>query len=177
MKRLVLCLFLSLSLPACALFAHRLTPAELQAHGTRRYPNVARDKVVDACATALANLGYDVTQKTPEMGQVRTKPKTVGVSARTSSVGSTYHSSRRYSTTYDNSVTTQTTAALAWNVLAEASGPDVVVHLTPRAYQNGAEVHEEGIWIGSATDALFNDLFAEIDATLGVQTAPSTPAR
>src|SRR5262249_50776534 len=80
MKTFVLCCFLALPAPACS---HHtvLSPAQLSERGTHRYANTSREKATEACAIALATLGYNVTVKQPEPGIVKTAPASIMTSA------------------------------------------------------------------------------------------------
>jgi hypothetical protein len=160
--RLVTVATLALSVPACGFWPtyHPLTAAQLADLGTHRYPGVTRDKATDACATALATLGYNVTVKEPGTGVIKTAPKTISVS----SSGSAYGHSMSASVTEDG---------LAWSVSVEQSGDDAVVHATPRGFRNGSEMHEDNMWVAEAIDGKFKDLWTEVDGAIGAKTAPA----
>jgi hypothetical protein len=154
MKRLVLCCFLFLAVPACASYTV-LTPAQVAERGTRRYANVSREKATDACATALATLGYKVTVTQPEAGIVKTAASTMMTSA-----------------TGDRNYANVTEDGLAWSIVIEVSGADVVVHAAPRGFRNGTEVQDAGMWVAEVMDAKFRDLWREIDGMVAMQSAP-----
>jgi hypothetical protein len=147
---LVLAAALATLAPACVSY-HPLTPAELSLRGTHRYPGVARERATDACAVALATLGYQVTLKEPESGVIKTAPKVIMVSA-TGGPG------------YANA----TEDGLAWSVDVEQAGSDSVVHATPRGFRNGTEMHEENMWVAEAIDGKFDDLWHEVDGVLKI---------
>jgi hypothetical protein len=155
-KGFILCCVLALAAPACTHYSV-LTPAQVSERGTHRYGNASREKVVDACAAALATLGYKVTVKQPDSGVVKTAPASVMTSA-TGGPG------------YAN----VTEDGLAWSLVVETSGTDVVVHATPRGFRNGSELHDENLWVAEVMDAKFRDLWHEIDGTLGVQKSPKS---
>ena len=128
-----------------------LTPAQVAERGTHRYANVSREAGTEACATALSTLGYKVTVKRTESGVVRTAPATIMVSA-TGGAG------------YANA----SEDGLAWGIVVEPSGADVVVHATPRGFRNGSELHDANMWTAEIMDAKFQDLWREVDGTLNV---------
>lgn len=160
--RLVAAATLAVSAQACGFFPtyHPLTTAQLAELGTHRYPGVTRDKATEACATALATLGYNVTVKQPDTGLIKTAPKTISVS----SSGSAYGHSMSASVTEDG---------LAWSVSVEQSGDDAVVHAMPRGFRNGSEMHEENMWVAETIDGKFKDLWTEVDGAMGAKTAPA----
>jgi hypothetical protein len=151
MRSFVLCCFLALVVPACGHYTV-LSPAQLTERGTHRYGNTSREKATEACATALSTLGYKVTVKQPESGIVKTAPASMMTSA-TGGAG------------YAN----VTEDGLAWSLVVEPSGSDVVIHAKPRGFRNGSEMQDEGMWVAEVMDGKFGDLWREIDGTLGVQ--------
>jgi hypothetical protein len=153
-------LFLSLLLlvlaavaPGCTSYTV-LSPAEIAARGTHRYAHTNRDRATEACAAALATLGYRVTVKQLESGVVRTAPASVMTSAT---------GGRGYANITED--------GLAWSIVVSAAGDDVIVRATPRGFRNGSEMKEEGIWVAEVMDAKFRDLWSELDAALGVRPA------
>ncbi|MEO6575029.1 MAG: hypothetical protein ABIP89_14390 [Polyangiaceae bacterium] len=129
-----------------------LTPAQLAERGTHRYPNVSRENGTEACASALSTLGYKVTVMRPDTGLIKTAPATIMVSA-TGGAG--------YANTSED--------GLAWGIVVETSGSDVVVHATPRGFRNGSELHDANMWTAEIMDAKFQDLWREVDGTLNTQ--------
>ena len=145
---------------------HPLTPAQLADLGAHRYPGVTREHATEACAAALATLGYNVTVREPATGIIKTAPRTIATTA----------TGGRYSASV-------TDDGLAWTVAVEPSGSDVVVHVTPRGYRNGSEVHAENMWVAEVMNDKFKDLWTEVDSNLGARatvtgaTVSATPAR
>jgi hypothetical protein len=142
---------LAIAVVACVHFTP-LSDAQLVERGTHRYAGFDRAKLTEACAAALATLGFKVTVKDPDKGLVKTSPQTIMVSA-TGGPG--------YANTTDD--------GLAWAIAVEASGADVVVHAAPRGFRNGSEVREDGMWVAEVMDAKFKDLWREVDDTIGVK--------
>jgi hypothetical protein len=153
MKTFVLSCFLALAAPACSHYT-LLSTAELNQRGTHRYANTSRQQATEACAIALSTLGYRVTVKQPEPGIVKTAPASIMTSAT---------GGRGYANVIED--------GLAWSIVVEPSGSDVVVHATPRGFRNGSELEDEGIWVAEVMDAKFRALWREMDGTLGVRPA------
>jgi hypothetical protein len=149
-KTLVLCSALAFVIPACGPHYTTLSPAQLTERGTHRYANATREKATEACAVALATLGYKVTVKQPESGVVKTAPSSIMTSA-TGGAG--------YADVTED--------GLAWSIAIDSAGSDVVVHATPRGFRNGSEVRDDGMWVAEVMDAKFGDLWREMGATLG----------
>ncbi len=147
-KGFILCCLLALVVSACTHYTV-LSPAQLSERGTHRYANTSREKVIEACAAALATLGYKVTVKQPESGVVKTAPASIMTSA-----------------TGGGGYASVTEDGLAWSLVVETSGADVVVHATPRGFRNGSEVQDEKMWVAEVMDGKFRDLWREIDGTL-----------
>lgn len=153
MKSLALCCFLALATPACHTYTP-LTSVQLTELGTHRYSNVTREKAVESCGTALTTLGYKVTVLEPASGMVKTAPHTIMVSA-----------------SGNQNTASATEDGVAWSIVVEASGADVVFHATPRAFRNGSELHEDGMWVEEIMNSKFQDLWHELDSMLGAQPA------
>jgi hypothetical protein len=158
-KRLVLWCFVMLVAAGCQSYTV-LSPAQLSAKGTHRYGNSSKEQVTGACTTALTTLGYKVTVSEPGSGVVKTAPSSIMTSA-TGGAG--------YANVTDD--------GLAWSIVVEATDGGIVVHATPRAFRNGTEIHEKGIWVAEVMDAKFADLWRELDETLGAKAvvAPHRP--
>jgi hypothetical protein len=150
MKILTICCALALAVPACAPVYSALSPTQLAERGTHRYPGVTREKAVDACAMALSTLNYRVTVKQSETGLVKSAPAAIMTSAT---------GGRNYATVSED--------GLAWSIVVETAGNDVIVRATPRGFRNGSEVHDEGMWVAEVMDAKFRDLWREVDENLG----------
>ena len=135
------------------------TAQQLIDRGTHCIAGVSAAQALDGSATALTTLGYTVTLKNAEQGVVKTAPKTIMVSA--TGVGNSANA---------------TDDGIAWSIQIETAGGDVVLHAVPRAFRNGSEIHDEGIWVAEVMDSKFQDLWNEIDSTLGVKPAPAPAA-
>lgn len=154
LKAFVLSCVLSLNAAACAHYTV-LSQAQLAERGTHRYTNTTRETATEACATALATLGYRVTVKEPDTGIVKTAPASIMTSAT---------GGRGYANITDD--------GLAWSIVVEPSGGDVILHATPRGFRNGSELRDESMWVAEVMDAKFRDLWREIDGTLGARLPP-----
>ena len=136
---------------ACASYTP-LNQSELSERGTHRYPNVSRERLTEASATALATLGYRVTVKQSRKGLVRTAPATIMTSA--------------YGTNYAANLQED---GLAWSMRIDKSGKGAVIHAQPRGFRNGSEYHDDGMWVAEVMDAKFKDLWREIDSSLAAE--------
>jgi hypothetical protein len=136
------------------------TAPQLAAKGTHPAPGQNVASTVEAVAVSLTTLGYRVTVKDAERGIVKTSAKPIMTSATTTASGG------QYSATASSEVVED---GLAWALSIEADGSGAVVHATPRGFRNGTELHDEGMWVAEVMDAKFNDLWNELDSTLGLK--------
>ncbi|MDB5220426.1 MAG: hypothetical protein JWO86_8353 [Myxococcaceae bacterium] len=158
LNRLLLWCFMVLVAAGCQSYTV-LSPAQLTAKGTHRYGgNASREQVTGACTTALTTLGYKVTVSEPASGIVKTAPSSIMTSA-TGGAG--------YANVTDD--------GLAWSIVVESAGESIIVHATPRAFRNGTEIHEKGIWVAEVMDAKFADLWRELDETLRAKAVAAPP--
>jgi len=150
----LLALALGIALSACATgpHVHPLTEAQLAERGTHRYPSADVGTVTNACARALAALGYDVVTRDEQQGVVKTAPKTFEVRV----VGNGYYAQASED-------------GLAWNVQVEGSASGAVLHATPRAFRNGSEIRRRDVWVAEAIDDKFADLWSEMDGALSAK--------
>ncbi len=139
------------------LFPHYtvLSAAQLADRGTHHFQNQSRERVTQACVTALTTLGYQVTVQDPATGVIKTSPAPMSSSA-TGGVG--------YVNVVDD--------GLAWVISVDAVGAEITVHATPRGFRNGTEVHDANMWVAQVMDAKFRDLWSEVDSN--VKAAPAT---
>lgn len=155
MKPLSLVTLLFLVTSGCAHYTPYTAP-QLAAKGTHPARGQSVASTVEAAAVSLTTLGYRITVKDTERGIVKTSARPIMTSATTS--GGQYSASSEV-----------VEDGLAWALLVEADGSGAVVHATPRGFRNGSELHDEGMWVAEVMDAKFNDLWAELDSTLGVK--------
>lgn len=127
------------------------TPAELQDWGTRTYSGTSKAAAFKACVTAVRTQGYDVVTADAGLGQVRTAPKTVSVTAVATS-------------SYTAAATSN---QLAWDLDVTTSPAGTVVHATPRGYSAGQEVPATKMNSAYVKKAL-ETLFSEIERDMGV---------
>lgn len=123
---------------------------QLAERGTHRVFGRMPDQAIEACAAALETLGYRVTVKNAEQGLVKTAPHSI----MTSVAGG-----RGYARVTED--------GLAWAIQVEKAGNDVVLYAAPRGFRNGSEFKDEGMWVAEVMDAKFQDLWNEIDSTMG----------
>ena len=157
MKR-ALTAVLSLFASACVHYTP-YTAVQLAEKGTHAAPGQSVASTVEAVAVSLATLGYRVTVKDPERGIVKTSAKPIMTSATTTVSGGEYTATGSSEVVEDG---------LAWALRVEADGSGAVVHATPRGFRNGSEIHDEGMWVAEVMDAKFQDLWSELDSTLGI---------
>jgi len=152
LSRIVFPLLLTATGPACGGPSyHPLTPAQLAQRGTRSYSNLTREQATEASAAALATLGFEVTVTDVSAGVVKTAPKVMHVTA----VGG-----YGYASAIED--------GLAWSIQVDSAGKDAVVHCTPRAFRNGAEMYAPNVWVAEAIDDKFRDFWHELDGDLHV---------
>ena len=145
-------LVLALTASATTLFvltgcARTLSPADVQSLARRTYPGHQRAEVVNASATALKTLGYEVVVADTSNGRVKTAPKALVVTA----AGSAY-------------AAVAVSNDLAWSLEVTESSDGVVVQATPRASSGGTSY--DGPMDADYMEKAIADLFKEIESNL-----------
>jgi hypothetical protein len=130
-----------------------LSPEELEQRTTRHFPAATRQQAVEACSTALATLGYEVTFKQLERGIIRTSPKVIV---------------RRAHGYGGHAVASED--ALGWAISVTPVDQGVRIAARPRAFRNGRENNIP--WVAHVIDGLFRDLWKEIEQMLGSAVSP-----